>query len=344
MRSRSVSDAQSGRPLARRPRRGARAGRRVDRRRGRPCGGSPPECAPSREVARRRRRPRPRGAASPRGETECPPGKSLTEPRRRSDAAADPGVEERGAHAPRSCPRCRTSIADVSLGDDVEADLVAVGLEAPRLDVARPTARAAPRRRSARPGRRSRAAGRPAAASAGRPRPRVTSTGPRPSRISSTSKRTRPEGSSPAQAEPPDRRGGGRRAERDLARQLRPSGDRSGPPRTATPRRATTTSRAPSSRTTYGAFSAVRQAGQLATSPCRRRRPWKIGSVRLEVEALDVENAAVARLHDHRDAPFARRLADEELHVERVALLDDEVEPVEEPVEVLRRAPRRCRR
>ena len=59
-------------------------------------------------------------------------------------------------------------------------------------------------------------------------------------------------------------------------------------------------------------------------------------TVRFEVEAFDVEYAAVARLHDHRDLSIARRLAHEELHVERIALFDDEVESVEELAEVLR--------
>ena len=38
--------------------------------------------------------------------------------------------------------------------------------------------------------------------------------------------------------------------------------------------------------------------------------------VRLQVEALDIENAPVAGLHQHRDAALAGHLAHEELHVE----------------------------
>ena len=62
-------------------------------------------------------------------------------------------------------------------------------------------------------------------------------------------------------------------------------------------------------------------------------------SLRLEVEALDVEDAPVAGLHQHGDPALPGRLADEELHVERVALLDDQVEPVEEGAEVVGRDP-----
>ena len=67
-------------------------------------------------------------------------------------------------------------------------------------------------------------------------------------------------------------------------------------------------------------------------------------TIRFEVETLDVEHAAVARLHDHGDPTIARSLANEELHVERVALFDDEVEPVEELAQVLRTHVRQVQR
>ncbi len=58
------------------------------------------------------------------------------------------------------------------------------------------------------------------------------------------------------------------------------------------------------------------------------------GSIGLEVVAFDVEHPPVARLHQHRNLPLACGLTDQELHVERVALLNDQVEPVEEGPQV----------
>ncbi len=65
------------------------------------------------------------------------------------------------------------------------------------------------------------------------------------------------------------------------------------------------------------------------------QEPVEDGSLRLEVEALDVEHPAVAGLHQHRYPTLPGRLADQELHVERVALLDHQVQPVEEGAQVL---------
>src|SRR5271156_1408553 len=59
------------------------------------------------------------------------------------------------------------------------------------------------------------------------------------------------------------------------------------------------------------------------------------GPVGFEVETLNIEDAAVACLHQYGDAALARRLAHEELDVERVALLDNQIEPFEEPVEIV---------
>jgi len=64
-------------------------------------------------------------------------------------------------------------------------------------------------------------------------------------------------------------------------------------------------------------------------------QPVEDGTLRLEIEPLDVEHAAIAGLHHDRDPPIARGLSDKELHIERVAFLDDEVEAVEERAEVL---------
>ena len=55
--------------------------------------------------------------------------------------------------------------------------------------------------------------------------------------------------------------------------------------------------------------------------------------VRLEVEPFDVQRAAVAGGHQHRDAPGARDLANKHLGVERIAFLDEDVDTVEEPVD-----------
>jgi hypothetical protein len=61
------------------------------------------------------------------------------------------------------------------------------------------------------------------------------------------------------------------------------------------------------------------------------------GPLRFEVEALDVEHPAVAGLHQHRYPPSPGRLAHQELHVERVALLYHQVQPVEEALQILGR-------
>jgi hypothetical protein len=66
------------------------------------------------------------------------------------------------------------------------------------------------------------------------------------------------------------------------------------------------------------------------------QQPVEDRTVRFEVETLDVEHAAIARLHDHRYLTIAGRFTHEELHVERVALFNDEVESVEELAQVLR--------
>src|SRR5579863_1851554 len=64
-------------------------------------------------------------------------------------------------------------------------------------------------------------------------------------------------------------------------------------------------------------------------------------TVRLKVEAFDVEDAAVAGLHDDGNLPVARRFANEELHVERITLFDHEVESIQELAQVLGADPRR---
>lgn len=51
---------------------------------------------------------------------------------------------------------------------------------------------------------------------------------------------------------------------------------------------------------------------------------------RLEIEAFNVEEAPIAGLHYHRDAPTARHVADLDLDVERIAFLDHAVEAVYE--------------
>ncbi len=58
-------------------------------------------------------------------------------------------------------------------------------------------------------------------------------------------------------------------------------------------------------------------------------------AVRLEIEAFDVEHAPVAGLHDHRDPTGACRLTEPDLHRQVVALLDQQIEPVEEVAEVV---------
>ncbi len=60
-------------------------------------------------------------------------------------------------------------------------------------------------------------------------------------------------------------------------------------------------------------------------------------TIRLEVESLDIEDAAVTRLHQHRDPALPGFFAHQHLHVEGVALLDDQVETVEKAAEVLGR-------
>ena len=62
------------------------------------------------------------------------------------------------------------------------------------------------------------------------------------------------------------------------------------------------------------------------------------GTLGLAVEALDVQQPAVARVHDHRNAVKAGTLAGQELDVEAVALLHQHVEPAgahQELVEVV---------
>ena len=54
--------------------------------------------------------------------------------------------------------------------------------------------------------------------------------------------------------------------------------------------------------------------------------------LRLQIEPFHVQGAAVAGGHQNRDASRPRRLADEDLGVERVALLHEDVDAVEEPL------------
>ena len=67
------------------------------------------------------------------------------------------------------------------------------------------------------------------------------------------------------------------------------------------------------------------------------QQPVEDRALRLQIEALDIEHPAVAGLHQHGYPPFPGRLAHQELHIERVALLYHQVQPVEEAVQVLRR-------
>ena len=64
-------------------------------------------------------------------------------------------------------------------------------------------------------------------------------------------------------------------------------------------------------------------------------RAMKDGAVRLEVKAFDVQDAAVTRLHDHGNPAITRRLADEEFDIQRVALFDDQIKPVNEAWQIL---------
>ena len=52
--------------------------------------------------------------------------------------------------------------------------------------------------------------------------------------------------------------------------------------------------------------------------------------LRLQIEPFHVQGAAVTGGHQNRDAPCPRRLADQNLGVERVALLDQDVDIIEE--------------
>jgi hypothetical protein len=76
-----------------------------------------------------------------------------------------------------------------------------------------------------------------------------------------------------------------------------------------------------------------RQAGQLARADVAEEAVEE-RALGLEVEALDVEQPTVTRLHQHRHPGPAGRLPHQELEVERVALLHHDVEPVEEGVDV----------
>ena len=57
----------------------------------------------------------------------------------------------------------------------------------------------------------------------------------------------------------------------------------------------------------------------------------------LHIEALDVQEAAVAGGHQDRDTSLTRGLADKDLGVQRVAFLHENVDAVEESVDRLRR-------
>ena len=95
------------------------------------------------------------------------------------------------------------------------------------------------------------------------------------------------------------------------------------------------TSAAPSMRSTYGAFCCDRQAGQVGGVQTRPSSPWKTGRSGSRSKRSTSSTPAVAGLHQHGDAALPGRLAHEELHVERVALLDHQVEAVEEGAEVV---------
>src|SRR6185437_8528082 len=77
-----------------------------------------------------------------------------------------------------------------------------------------------------------------------------------------------------------------------------------------------------------------RQAGQhLGGDP--REQVVEDGPCRLQVEPFDVEQAAVAGLHDDGDPLAAGHLTDPDLHVDGVAFLDDHVEAGDERLQVV---------
>jgi hypothetical protein len=79
-----------------------------------------------------------------------------------------------------------------------------------------------------------------------------------------------------------------------------------------------------------------RQPGQIGGAKARQQ-PVEGRPIRFEIEPFDIEHPAVARLHQHRNATGARLFSDQKLHVERVALFDDEIEAIEEGPEILGR-------
>src|SRR5271165_1174657 len=58
------------------------------------------------------------------------------------------------------------------------------------------------------------------------------------------------------------------------------------------------------------------------------------GSLRLEVVSLDIDETAVAGCHEQRQSPVTGGFANEDLHVQGVALFDDDVQSVKELVEI----------
>ena len=144
-----------------------------------------------------------------------------------------------------------------------------------------------------------------------------------------------------AQREPPHRDRDAGAAEDDVAGQLRPRGDRAvhlehgcrearghergihdpehdpGPPLTG------------------GKVLAVHPTDILRSHPAGQAMEQR--QVRMQVEPLHVQHAPVARLHQHGEAALAGTLADEELQVERVALVHHDVQPVQERVHIVRR-------
>src|SRR4051794_22070968 len=62
--------------------------------------------------------------------------------------------------------------------------------------------------------------------------------------------------------------------------------------------------------------------------------------VRMQIEAFDVEQSAVARVHQYRNTAPPGLVAHFDLDIDRIALLDQEIEPPAIPEEILE--VRRC--
>jgi hypothetical protein len=136
-----------------------------------------------------------------------------------------------------------------------------------------------------------------------------------------------------AEENPPADVGGDRAAERDTRRQLRPAADglldlrerRSHPCAHAV---------LVHDREEEGDLVLGLEPAQLVGAH-RADQSVEDRAVRLEIESLHVEQATIARVHDHGDPVSARTLPDHHLHVEIVTFLDQEVELAAAPGEEL---------